>query len=267
MVVAREKKVQEKRAIVTGASSGIGREFARQLALSGYTITAVARREDRLRELVGELPGDQHQWLVADLSTGTGINLVVDKLSRERITLLVNNAGYSVFEPFYQSPLSLQQNILDVNCKAVVALAHAFLQHARRGDALINLASVVAYLPTPAQPMYSASKAFIAALSECLWVEQKGRGVYVMGLCPGVTATEFISTATGGEADGQALPAALTQSTEQVVDEALAALKKRKKAIVITGRINRAMMLLPRLLSRHCMIRMLAVIGDPERML
>ncbi len=123
-------------------------------------------------------------------------------------------------------------------------------------------------LPTPAQPVYSASKAFVAAFSECLWQEHRERGVYVMGLCPGITRTEFISRATAGEADGQSLPAALTQSTEQVVSEALKALDKRNKPLVTTGWVNRAMVaVMPRVMSRFRLLRVLAVMGDPERML
>ncbi|MCB1844427.1 MAG: SDR family NAD(P)-dependent oxidoreductase [Halioglobus sp.] len=256
-----------RQALVTGASSGIGREFARQLARQGYAVTGVARREDRLREMLAELPGDQHRLLVADLSQEAGVRAVCDALAESHVDLLVNNAGYSVFEPFYQSELAEQHSILNVNCAAVTSLAHAFLKQARAGDALINVASVVSYLPTPAQPMYSATKAFVAALSECLWVEHRARDVYVMGLCPGVTTTEFISTASKGAADGGNLPAALTQSAEAVVKEALVALGKRRKAIVVTGRANRAMLWLPRLLSRHRLIKTLAVAGDPERML
>ena len=133
---------------------------------------------------------------------------------------------------------------------------------------LINLSSIVAVLPTPTQPIYSASKAFIASFSECLWEEQRKRGVYVMGLCPGVTQTEFISSATGGAADGQGLPAVLTQTTAQVVNEALVALARRRKPIIVTGRANRVMFaLLPRLLSRFRLLKALAVMGDPERAL
>lgn len=259
--------MEKKRALVTGASSGIGREFAIQLAAQGYTVTGVARREDRLRELLTELPGDQHQLLVADLSSAEGVQTVTEALAADHFHLLINNAGYSVLEPFYQSELALQRNILNVNCGAVVNLAHAFLNQAQSGDALINLGSIVSYLPTPAQPMYSASKAFIAALSECLWEEHRERGIYVMGLCPGVTQTEFISAATGGDADGQTLPDALIQSTGDVVTEALVALAKRNKAIVVTGWINRMMMLMPRFLTRHRLIKVLAVIGDPDRAL
>ena len=257
-----------KHALVTGASSGIGREFVLQLAHRGYRVTAVARRESLLRELVSALPGEGHGYLVADLADPAGIAAVAAALQAARCHLLVNNAGYSVLQPFYQSSLAVQQDILGVNCGALLALSHHFLKQAEPGDALINLSSIVADLPTPAQPVYSASKAFIASFSECLWQEQQSRGVYVMGLCPGVTATGFIQTATGGESEGEALPVALTQSAGEVVCEALAALDKRHKPIVVTGWANRLMVaLLPRLLSRFRLLKTLAVIGDPERAL
>lgn len=260
--------MRNRRALVTGASSGIGREFAEQLAGRGYAITLVARREERLQALAGDLAGEGHDYLVADLASEAGRTLVGKRMEEQRYHLLVNNAGYSTFTPFYESPLREQQDILAVNCAAVQDLAHYFLKQAQSGDALINVASVVGFLPTPAQPVYSASKAYLVAFSECLWEEHRERGVYVMGLCPGITTTEFISTASGGESDGQSLPAALTQTTEEVVAEALRALDKRRRPIVIPGGANRAMVaILPRLLSRFRLLKTLAVMGDPERAL
>ncbi len=259
--------IDYKRAVVTGASSGIGREFAVQLAARGYAVTCIARREHKLQELLAELPGEQHEYRVADLADVESLKQLAEDLFAQHVDVLINNAGGSVLQPFYESELSRQHHIMNTNCGAVVTLAHAFLQQAHRGDALINLASIVAYLPTPAQPMYSASKAFIAAFSECLWEEQRERGVYVMGLCPGVTQTEFISGATDGESDGQTLPPALIQTTEEVVTQALLALDKRKKAIVVTGWINKLMLQMPRFLTRHRLIKVLAVIGDPDRAL
>ena len=259
--------MDKKRALITGASSGIGREFAVQLASLGYAVTVVARREDRLTKLLEELPGDGHCYRVADLSTQAGVLLAMEELQRERVNLLVNNAGFSMIEPFFESELEKQHDIFSVNCDSLMQLAHTFLRQSERGDALINLSSIVAFLPTPAQPLYSASKAFIASLSECLWEEHRERGVYVMGLCPGITQTEFIETATRGDADGQTLPAAFVQTTEAVVAEALKALAARKKAIVVTGWINRMMLLMPRLLTRHRLIKVLTVMGDPEKAL
>lgn len=256
-----------KRAMVTGASSGIGREFAVQLASRGYAVSAVARREARLQELIAELPGDEHNYIVADLSKAEQLSGLLAQFEGEHFDLLINNAGSSVLEPFYKSELSVQRGIMDTNCNSLMCLAHAFLRQSKAGDALINMGSIVSFLPTPAQPIYSASKAFISSFSECLWEEHRERGVYVMGLCPGVTQTEFISGATDGDADGQTLPAALIQTTDEVVGEALRALDRRKKAIVVTGWINRMMMLMPRLLTRHRLLKVLAVIGDPDRAL
>jgi len=260
-------QLSTQRALVTGASAGIGKAFAIHLARAGYAVTCVARRLEKLQTIVADLPGDGHQVLVADLTRSEDVAKVADELANARYTLLVNNAGYSVLEPFHSSTLQEQQNILQVNAGAVVTLAHAFLGQAKSGDALINVASVVSYMPTPAQPMYSATKAFISALSECLWAENRERGVYVMGLCPGVTQTDFIRTATRGESDGENLPSAMTQSSDDVVEEALAALRKRQKAIVVTGLLNRLSLLVPRLLTRHRLIRIMNFVGDPERAL
>lgn len=260
--------MQRRRAVVTGASSGIGREFALQLARRGYAVTAVARGEERLRELVAELPGDHHKYVTADLASEAGVVAVAENVQADHCHLLVNNAGSSTFVPFFQSELNLQQGILAVNCGALVALAHHFLRQAEPGDALINLSSVVSVLPTPTQPVYCASKAFIASFSECLWEENRRRNVYVMGLCPGITQTGFISAATDGEADGQTLPAALVQTPRQVVAEALDALDRRHQPIVVTGWVNKVMVaLMPRLMSRFRLLKTLAVMGDPERAL
>ncbi|MEM8496801.1 MAG: SDR family NAD(P)-dependent oxidoreductase [Pseudomonadota bacterium] len=256
-----------KRAVVTGASSGIGREFAIQLAARGYDVICIARREQKLQALIAELSGDHHEYRVIDLSDLDALEYLSKELFSHHVDVLINNAGSSVLQPFFESELSRQHHIMNTNCGALVALAHAFLKQAKRGDALVNLASIVAYLPTPAQPMYSATKAFIAAFSECLWEEQRERGVYVMGLCPGVTETGFISGATDGESDGQTLPPALIQTTEEVVAQALVALDKRKKAIVVTGWINKLMLQMPRFLTRHRLLKVLSVIGDPDRAL
>lgn len=258
---------ENKRAVVTGASSGIGQEFAVQLAKQGYSVTLVARREQRLREQVDLLEGSGHSFRSVDLSDVPALEALAAEIEQGRYQLLVNNAGRSILQPFFESDIEEQQSILHTNCTAVVRLAHAFLRQSQAGDALINLASIVAYLPTPAQPIYSASKAFIASFSECLWEEHRERGVYVMGLCPGVTKTEFISGATGGESDGNTLPESMMQSSEEVVLEALQALKKRKKAIVVPGAPNRALMQMPRFLTRHRLLKVLAVMGDPERAL
>lgn len=253
-----------KRAMVTGASSGIGREFAIQLAQQGYTVVGVARREDNLKELMTELTGEGHSYLVADLAEAADLEKLSQALRDDHFSLLINNAGFSTFEPFYKSDIKLQRKILAVNIEALVELAHAFLSQSKAGDALINLASIVSYLPTPVQPMYSARKSFIAAFSECLWDEHRKRDVYVIGLCPGLTHTEFISGASGGD-EGEGMPQMLFQSTTEVVGEALVALNKRKKSIIVSGLVNRLMMLVPRMMTRHALLKFCSYIGDPDK--
>ncbi|WP_405493972.1 SDR family NAD(P)-dependent oxidoreductase [Streptomyces sp. NBC_00096] len=176
-------------ALVTGASSGIGLAFARELASAGYAVTAVARGEDRLRALVGEL-GPGHRHLVADLATPEGRELVAAELARRPVDLLVNNAGTAHHGPFTAAGPQEALTSLRLGTDAVVVLAHAFLSGARRGDALINVSSTLAHAPAPGLAVYSAGKAFVTSFSEALWYEQRPLGVHVMALCPGPTSTE-----------------------------------------------------------------------------
>lgn len=224
--------METRRAMVTGASEGIGRAFAQRLARDGHRITAVARNEARLRELVASLPGEGHEVLVADLSTDGDVRRVADWLSVTHHGLLINNAGYGLFGRFPDQPLEKHLALMRVNMNALVALAHAFLARAQPGDALVNVSSGLAFSPMPASGIYTATKAFVTALSECLWFEQKGRGVYVLGLHPGPTATEF-QRRSGS--DHLAPPALLVQTAEAVVEQGMAALRARKSPTIIAG--------------------------------
>lgn len=223
---------ETRRAMVTGASEGIGRAFAQRLALDGYRITAVARNEARLRELVASLPGEGHEVLVADLSAAGDVSRVSDLLSVTHHGLLINNAGYGLFGKFPAQPLEKHLELMRVNMNAVVALAHVFLTRAQPGDALVNVSSGLAFSPMPASGIYTATKAFVTALSECLWFEQKGRGVYVLGLHPGPTSTEFQRRSGSGHLTP---PALLVQTADAVVGQGMAALQARKKPTIIAG--------------------------------
>ncbi|MGK5093968.1 SDR family NAD(P)-dependent oxidoreductase [Deltaproteobacteria bacterium TL4] len=244
-----------KKALITGASEGIGRAFSKRLVQEGYTITAVARNESRLKELIQAQPGKGHTYLVADLATKAGVTRVATELKNTRYDLLINNAGFSVLGAFYKSSLEDQQKVMQVNMEALVALSHVFLQTAKSGDALINVSSVLALMPMPIQGVYSATKAFVTAFSESLWYEHKDRGVYVMGLCPGTTKTEFFERA-GGSAD-QEPPETITQTPEEVVAVAMKALKKRKRPTVVSGPINVMFTAFPRFTSRKSIIKLM----------
>lgn len=236
------------KALVTGAGSGIGRAIATALAAAGYSVTAVGRREDRLKDVVRAL-GPGHDHLAADLATADGLQAVTDRLTEAPYTLLVNNAGTAVHGGFAETPLQDSLAVLDLNCRAVVTLAHAFLARARPGAALVNVSSTLGFTPKPGLGVYSATKAFVTSFSESLWHEQKARGVHVLALCPGVTATE---SQQAGD-----VPAWLVQTPEDVAARALRALRDREGPTVVSGRHNAVLTAVTGLLPRRTAVSLL----------
>ena len=190
------------KALVTGASGGIGKAIADSLAKAGWEVTLVARSEDKLKQNVAAL-GTSHRYVVADLSQSDGIKKVADELAQTKYQLLVNNAGVGVSGRFEQASMAKNLEMMRLNMDALVTLCHAYLQSAQKGDALINVSSTLAYLSFPGSSLYAATKAFVTNFSDGLWYENKARGVFVTALCPGVTETDF-HTASGGKggADG-----------------------------------------------------------------
>lgn len=244
-----------KRAWVTGASRGIGFAFAQALAEKGYALTLLARSQDELELLATQLPGKGHRALALDLATDEGRSRACAELGRERVHLLVNNAGVGAFGDFAALALLKQQRMMRINCDALVELSHAFLAQAEEGDALINVASTLGLLAMPKSALYTATKSFVVSLSECLWYEQKARGVYVMGLCPGMTRTDFFRAAEGEEY--AQLPSALSQTPEEVVAIAMRQLEARRHPIVVCGAKNRLPLFLTRMISRKTMVKMM----------
>jgi short-subunit dehydrogenase len=175
--------------------------------------------------------------LVADLSDAKGVESIAKELRSGGYDLLVNNAGVGLYGSFDKVPVERQLQAMHLNCDAVVALAHAYLQSAKQGDALINVSSTLGFNGFPYSSVYAASKAFVLSFSESLWFEMKDRGVYVMALCPGVTSSHF-HEAAGGRSDNKP-PQAITQTPEAVAEEALRGLKARCKPTVISGAANR----------------------------
>ena len=178
---------------------GSGRSFAKKLAAEGYEVTAVARTESRLKELMDELSEGKHRYIVADLSDPKGQAKVINEMQKHRYHLLINNAGFGAYGPFSHTELERLQEMMRLNCDAIACLAHAFLRQAESGDALVNVSSALAFLPLPNLGLYSATKAFVTSFSESLWFENLEKGIYVMGLCPGATETEFSTNSGRGE--------------------------------------------------------------------
>ncbi|HEY9036007.1 MAG TPA: SDR family NAD(P)-dependent oxidoreductase [Pseudomonadales bacterium] len=251
----------KKTALITGASEGLGRAFASQLAKAGYNTLCIARNESRLKELVNEL-GDNHRYLVADLSELRGIDACIALMQEQHIALLVNNAGFSQFGTFREADIEHEMAVFHVNCHTVMRLSHAFLQQARAGDALINLSSITHYLTTPVQPTYCATKCFIASFSESLWYQERKRDVYVQALLPGITKTQFMARASNIEGFKMKLLDFISKTPESVVACSLKACDRRKKPIVIPGISNRLLALVLRLLPRKAIVWTLGKIGD-----
>ncbi len=251
-------------AIITGASEGLGRTFAYQLAKAGYTTVNVARNQARLESLVAEL-GEGHQYLVADLGTEAGINTCLEFIKANRIDMLVNNAGMSQFGTFRDASITDEIKTFNVNCYALMRLSHAFLEQARTGDSLINLSSITNYLTTPIQPTYCATKCFIASFSESLWFQERSRGVYVQALLPGITKTQFMQRSSDLAGFKMKLLDCISQNPESVVAGSLKACKKRKGPVVIPGLHNKLLTMLIRILPRKLVVWTMGKISDLAR--
>jgi len=221
-------------ALVTGASAGLGVEFARQLADRGMSLVLSARREDRLTTLATELrkrPGIEAVVLTADLGEeGEPVGLWKRASEGRTIDLLVNNAGFGAMGRYDAIPLERQTEMVRVNCIALMEMAHAALAEMRaRGDGgIINVASIAAFQPVPRLATYAATKAFVLSLSESLWSENRDAGVRVVALCPGRTPTEFQGVAGTGSTRGTFGE----RSPEAVVAAGLSALEEGKISIV-----------------------------------
>lgn len=243
-----------KKVLVTGASEGIGRALSLRLAREGYEVTAVARNEARLDELLRKLPHVGHSKIVADLSTSAGVKRVTDELARHPYSIVVNNAGFGGLQKFSEQPLEKIRQMLAVNVSALVEISQAFVKHAREGDTLMNVSSTVSFMPMPAQGVYAATKAFVTSFTESLWYEMKPKGIHVVNLCPGSTLTQFTTRAGGNQAD---IPASATQSVDDVVEAAYRALAKKSGPTVVSGFMNQVAVFFTRLVPRTTIVRVM----------
>ncbi|CAA0108558.1 3-oxoacyl-[acyl-carrier-protein] reductase FabG [BD1-7 clade bacterium] len=252
-----------KSVFITGASEGLGRCFAVHFARQGYRVTAVARNEERLKSLVEELSAinaHQHNYIKADLSADVGHQQCQEALEQTHYDVLINNAGFSYFGEFKDSSLNDELAVMKVNIECLMKLAHTYMKHAKRGDALINLSSLTYYLPTPVQPSYVASKNWIASFSESLWYQGRAQGVYVQGLCPGIAKTQFVDRA--GAIKHRNLLDLIAVSPETVVNASYRALEKRKGPIVLPGIADKLMAGIMTLLPRRASVWLMGKVGD-----
>ncbi|MET7878333.1 SDR family NAD(P)-dependent oxidoreductase [Micromonospora profundi] len=216
-----------KLALVTGATSGIGRAFAQRLAGLGYDLIVVGRREERLKELVAAHPEVNVRGLAADLSTDAGIDAVAQLCGTEDITLLVNNAGVAHYMPLADLSAEKARELAHVKTVAPAMLTRAVVggMQARGEGTIVNVAGMIAFSgPAPSSVMprravYAGGLAFAVAMSQTLSAELEGTGVRVQVLCPGVVATEF------HERQGMDLSAVRRMSADDVVTASLRGLE------------------------------------------
>lgn len=246
--------------LLTGASEGIGRAMAHRLARQGARLMLVARNKARLVELVRELPGEGHGIHPADLSTERGMGAILSLIRARRPKVLINNAGSGVYAPFAEAKGDNLSAMTRLNIDAPMRLTHAFLEHAGEGHRILNIGSVLSYVPLPGNGTYAASKAFIATWTEALWFELRGRGIWAGVYCPGYTKTLFSSRALKqglGERPEGNPPKVLRMEPDEVARRALAFMERAKGPVGIPGPWNPLLLLLPRILTRRALVRLM----------
>ena len=227
------------RALITGASSGIGAEFATQLADRGVQLVLVARRRERLEELAATVADVGVEVLPADLTDPSQRAQVEARLESDDapIDLLVNNAGFGAYGPFAGIPIERHTELVELNVLALTRLARAALPGLleRNVGGIINVASTAALQPDPYGAAYGASKAYVRSLSEALYEEVRDSAVHVMALCPGVTSTGFQDAAGIDEED---VPLGVTMPCAPVVTAGLQDFARRRP-VSVPGVLNR----------------------------
>jgi uncharacterized protein len=230
-------------ALVTGASSGIGDQFARQLAARGFRVAVVARRADRLERLVSELGGPERAIAIAaDLAVPEDRDRLAAELSERglRVEVLVNNAGFGIYTSFAEAGREQELQQVRVDVEAVVDLMARYLpEMVERGrGTIINVSSTSAFQPLPYNAGYAAAKAHVLLLSEGVHEEVKDRGVTVTAVCPGPVRTEFQEVNEAVFAEN--LPKPVWTTAERVAAEGLAAAEKGRRSVVPGGPATRA---------------------------
>ena len=224
-------------ALITGASAGLGVEFARQLSARGHRLVLAARRKDRLDALVAEL--GNARAITIDLGASGSVTKLVSAIEAagEHVEILANNAGFGLKGRFADLDSARLREMIDLNIGSLTDLCRAFAPRmiARRSGAILNVASTAAFQPGPNMAVYFATKAYVLSFTEALHEELKPHGVKVSALCPGPTKTEFGAVAGFGE---QGVFDRLSADAAGVVRAGLEGLDKNR-AVVVPGLLNK----------------------------
>ncbi len=258
--------MSQQRALITGASSGIGEALATEFASAGFDLVLVARSEGKLKRLARELRA-AHQVKVrveaTDLSDARAPDELAARLARAKlpVTALVNNAGVLEHGRFVDIPAELHQQLIDLNITGLTAMLSAFLpQMVSRGSGrVLNIASIAAFQPLPALATYAATKAFVLSLTESLSEELKGTGVTATALCPGITATGMI-TGAQDKSDHLKIPDIVVGEVDDVARQGFRACMDGE-VICIPGVINQVSTVTARAVPKWLLRRVAGIVG------
>jgi short-subunit dehydrogenase len=260
-----------RRALVTGASSGIGRAFAGELASRGFDLILVARRLDRLERAAVEIR-DTHgvdvQVLTADLADASAPSRIADEVRSRALVVdvFVSSAGYGVTGTFERREWAVHRDFLQVMVTAGCELTHLFLPGMieRRWGRIVHLASLAGHLPAPAgHTLYAASKAFVIRFAEALHAEHARNGVHTTAVCPGFTFSEFHDI-TVTRAQVSRMPRWMWMDADTVARQGMDAVA-RGQAVLINGRANRAIVWLARVMPQGVVRRVVSGSGKRFR--
>ncbi|MGF1513429.1 MAG: SDR family NAD(P)-dependent oxidoreductase [Elainellaceae cyanobacterium] len=247
-------------ALITGASSGIGKSLAQEMAARGTNLILVARSEDLLHALADDLK-QRHDIradvIVQDLTKPDAAQAVFSATEQQGLTvdILVNNAGFGEYGPFSDRPRERHLDMVRLNILALVDLTYQFLpgMRSRQRGSIVNIASIAAFQPIPYLSVYAASKSFVLSFSEALWAEVKSDGVGVSCICPGPTDTQFFDEAGFPDSlSGSGMEQ--TTTPEKVVEDIMAIIDSDNSVVVSGSFMNQFTANLPRLLPRQMIV-------------
>jgi hypothetical protein len=238
-----------KTALITGASSGIGYEMAKVFAKNGYNLVLVARRTESMESLKAEFPNNEIKIIQKDLSVDGACQEVFDEVGQLNIDILVNNAGFGDTGELQTLSKDKQTNMIDLNVRALTELTHLFGSKMveQKSGKILNVASIVAFMPGPKMATYFATKAFVLSFSQALSQEWGKYGVQVMALCPGVTISGFQESSNQTNmqmTSAKGIPTA-AEVAQFGYDKLMAG-----KTLAVHGFANKVIAFLPRILPR-----------------
>ncbi|NEQ31667.1 MAG: SDR family oxidoreductase [Leptolyngbya sp. SIO4C5] len=255
--------------LITGASAGIGAAFARALAAQKYNLVLVARSEGQLKAIAQQLAAQhdiQAHVITQDLTESNAAEAVAAAVAAKGLTIdwLINNAGFGRYGKFAQVDKQTHLQMVQLNVMALVDLTHQFLPAMlqQQSGYIINVSSTAAFQPIPYMSIYAATKAFVLSFSEALWAENKDKGIKVLAVCPGPTRTQFADRANFPDSMAERMGQNY-DSSEEVVKDALKALKQGQSTVVTGSFSNKVVAALPRLLPRQNVVKLVGQLFEP----